>query len=128
MTAVPVCDVSIGPRQWLGIGISFAGAAVLICHGDLAALLALRLGRGELWMLVAVPVWATYSVLLKRRPASLPERSTLAVSTAFELLWMTPLVLLFPGALRIPWTAARARRPWLAAPAKDPASPWASVP
>ncbi|MGA8258954.1 MAG: DMT family transporter [Arenicellales bacterium] len=96
----------IGPRQWLGIGVSFAGAVVLICHGDLEALEGLGLGRGELWMLAAVPVWSSYSVLLKRRPPSLPERSTLAVSTAFGLLWMTPLVVLYPGVLDVAWTPA----------------------
>lgn len=91
-------------RQWWGIAVSFAGALVLICHGDLAALRALRLGSGELWMLAAVPTWSAYSVLLKRRPPSLPQRSMLAVSTAFGLLWMSPLVAYSPQVLDIAWT------------------------
>lgn len=96
----------IRPRQWLGIAVSFAGAVVLICRGDLAALRALQLGRGELWMLAAVPAWSAYSVLLKRRPQPLPQRSTLTVSTAIGLLWMAPLVLASPAVLRIDWTPA----------------------
>ena len=80
------------------------GGGTYICRGDLAALQGLHLGRGELWTLAAVPVWSSYSVLLKRRPPALPERSTLAASTAFGLLWMTPLVLLSPGSLDVAWT------------------------
>jgi len=94
----------VRPRQWLGIAVSFTGAAVLICRGDLSALRALELGRGELWMLAAVPTWAAYSVLLKRRPPSLPQRSTLTVSTAIGLLWMAPLVAASPAVLQIEWT------------------------
>lgn len=94
----------IGPRQWWGIMVSFAGALVLICHGDLAALRGLRLGSGELWMLAAVPTWSAYSVLLKHRPPALPQRSTLTVSTAVGLLWMGPLVACSPQVLHVAWT------------------------
>lgn len=95
---------AIRPVQWLGIMVSFAGAMVLICRGDLQALAGLRLGRGELWMLAAVPAWSAYSVLLKRRPRTLPDRSTLTVSTAFGLLWMAPLLAASPGVLALAWT------------------------
>jgi drug/metabolite transporter (DMT)-like permease len=99
---------SIAPHQWLGIVVSFAGALVLICRGDMEALHALQPGRGEMWMLAAVPAWAVYSVLLKMRPQALPQRSTLTVSTAMGLLWMAPLVAASPGALQVPWTPALA--------------------
>lgn len=98
----------IRPGQWLGIVISFIGAVVLICRGNLQALGALQLGTGELWMLAAVPAWSAYSVLLKRRPQSLPQRSTLTVSTAIGLVWMAPLVAVSPGVLDFPWTPALA--------------------
>jgi drug/metabolite transporter (DMT)-like permease len=98
----------IRPVQWLGILVSFAGAVVLICRGDLEALRTLQLGRGELWMLAAVPAWSAYSVLLKRRPRALPQRSTLTASTALGLMWMTPLVVLSPGVLVFDWTPALA--------------------
>lgn len=99
---------AVRPLQWAGIGVSFAGAVVVICRGDLEALRALELGRGELWMLAAVPTWSTYSVLLKRRPQSLPQRSTLTVSTAIGLVWMAPLVAWSPGVLDFDWTPALA--------------------
>lgn len=96
----------IRPRQWLGIALSFAGALVLITHGDPQALRAFELGRGELWMLAAVPTWAVYSVLLRRRPQNLPQRSTLAVSAVIGVAWMSPLVLASPEVLAIDWTPA----------------------
>lgn len=95
---------SIRTLQWLGIGASFCGAVVLITHGDLGALRDLRLGAGELWMLAAVPTWALYSVLLRRRPQSLPQRSLLALSALIGLVWMTPLVLVSPGVLVVDWS------------------------
>jgi len=98
----------IRPLQWLGIVVSFAGAVVLITHGNPEALRNLALGQGELWMLAAVPVWSAYSVLLKRRPPSLPQRSTLTASTAIGLAWMTPLVAAAPAALDFAWTPALA--------------------
>lgn len=98
----------IRPRQWLGIAVSLAGAVVLISHGDLEALRALELGRGELWMLAAVPTWSAYVVLLKRRPSGLPQRSTLTISTAFGLAWLAPLVMASPGLLAIDWSPTTA--------------------
>lgn len=99
---------AIRPIQWLGIAVSFIGATVLICRGDPAVLRALEPGKGELWMLAAVPVWSAYSVLLKRRPESLPQRSALTVSAAIGLLWMTPMVVVSPGVLEFAWTPALA--------------------
>jgi drug/metabolite transporter (DMT)-like permease len=55
-------------------------------------------------MLAAVPTWAVYSVLLKHRPATLPQGAILGSSTVFGLIWMAPLVLLSPDSVRIEWT------------------------
>jgi drug/metabolite transporter (DMT)-like permease len=67
-------------RQWAGAGLSMLGAAVLVTRGDASLLLALHAGPGELWMLLAVACWAAYSLLLRRRPADLPNDVTLAAS------------------------------------------------
>lgn len=96
----------IRPRQWSGIATSFLGAVVLISHGDPAALQALRPGTGELWMLAAVPAWAVYSVLLRHRPQTLPQRSTVTLSAAIGLMWMAPFILISPSQLVVEWTPA----------------------
>ena len=38
---------------------------------EAGALLELELHKGDAWILLAMPVWGVYSVLLKRRPANL---------------------------------------------------------
>ncbi len=59
-------------RQALGIVVSLLGALVVIARGNAAAVAAIRFNPGDLWMIGAVVLWAIYSVLLKRRPVSLP--------------------------------------------------------
>lgn len=77
--------------QALGLIMSLGGAAVLILHGDMAALVALRFNAGDLWMLVAVGLWTIYSVLLKSRPAEVPPLALHTASVAAGTLWMLPL-------------------------------------
>lgn len=77
-------------NQGLGMAASLAGATVLILHGDVATLLELRFNGGDLWMLLAVVLWAIYSVLLRRRPAQVPPLALHTASVAAGTLWMLP--------------------------------------
>jgi drug/metabolite transporter (DMT)-like permease len=77
-------------RQGVGIAVSLTGAVVLIAHGDPAALAALSFNPGDLWMLIAIPLWALYSVLLRWRPTALPPLVLVAA------LALTGTVLLVP--------------------------------
>lgn len=81
------------PVQWLGCLVSLGGAVVLISHGDLAALARLRLNAGDLWMLGAVIAWCIYSLMLRRRPADLPQDLTLAGSILGGLAILLPLLM-----------------------------------
>jgi drug/metabolite transporter (DMT)-like permease len=78
--------------QIIGIGVSLTGVVVMITRGDLGALLHLQFNPGDLWMLLAVPVWGIYSALLKRRPAELPQLALLTTTVVVGLLAMVPLV------------------------------------
>jgi drug/metabolite transporter (DMT)-like permease len=70
------------PRlQALGTALSLAGALVVVARGDPAALASVRLGGGELWMLVAVPCWAVYSLLLMRGPRQLPQVTVVSATS-----------------------------------------------
>jgi drug/metabolite transporter (DMT)-like permease len=84
---------TITSRQALGIFISLVGALVVIARGDLSVLLALRFNPGDLWMLAAVPLWAVYSVLLKRRPAELPQLTLLTATVIAGVGLLLPLYL-----------------------------------
>lgn len=76
--------------QVAGLAISLAGTAVLVAHGDAATLAGLRPAAGDLWMLVAVALWAIYSVLVRRRPPELPPLALHTCSVATGTLWMLP--------------------------------------
>ena len=62
----------IGGRQRLGIGISLTGVFVIVTKGDPLAVAGLSLTTGDGWMALAVPNWALYSVLVRRRPQEMP--------------------------------------------------------
>jgi drug/metabolite transporter (DMT)-like permease len=87
-------------RQISGMLLSFIGILVIVLRGEVGNLLQFDFQLGDAWILVAMPIWGIYSVLLKRRPPELGDVSLLfAVS-------VTGLVLLVPAfaleALRSP--------------------------
>jgi drug/metabolite transporter (DMT)-like permease len=79
------------PRQVAGMLISLAGILVILSRGDPAALLEFRLHAGDAWILLAMPVWGIYSVLLKRRPAELGGIGFLFVISVAGVLMLAPL-------------------------------------
>jgi drug/metabolite transporter (DMT)-like permease len=81
-------------RELTGVLLSMAGAAVLITRGDMAVVESTGMNVGDLWMLAAVMVWAGYSLLLRRRPADLPQTVTLVSSIAVALPMLLPFTLL----------------------------------
>ena len=103
-------------RQWVGTGLSLLGAGVLLTRGDGAALLGLTPAQGDLWMLLAVPLWAAYSLLLRRRPADLPQPVALACSIVPALVLLLPLALGSTAGAPLASTAAALQaKPWLLA-------------
>jgi len=81
-------------RQALGMAVSVAGAAILISRGDIETIYSGGFNSGDLWMLVSVAIWTAYSLLLRRRPADLPQDVTLAASIVVALVLLTPVVAL----------------------------------
>ena len=78
------------PVEALGVALSFAGAATIICHGDLQVLAGLAPNRGDLWMLGAVLTWALYTVGLQWRPAGVHPMLMLAALTGVGLAALAP--------------------------------------
>ncbi|MGH6912158.1 MAG: DMT family transporter [Geminicoccales bacterium] len=77
--------------QALGIAVSMAGALVVIARGDPGILWHLRFASGDLWLMLAVVLWALYSVLLVRRPADLPPLALLCATIVMALVLLLPL-------------------------------------
>lgn len=93
MVAYGLDGVRVTARQVGGIVVSKLGVATIVLRGDPAAALDLHLAPGDLWIALAVPMWALYSVLVRRRPTDL---SPLALLLTIVVIG---LVVLFPGYL-----------------------------
>lgn len=98
------------PRQILGVLISLAGILVILSRGELNNLLAFEFHAGDAWILLAMPVWGIYSVLLKRKPSSLGGVEFMFVIALAGVLMLTPLyaleLLLTPHAWPAPVSMA----------------------
>jgi len=89
--------------QVAGVLVSMLGVALIVLRGDLAALGAAALNRGDLLVLGGVLCWAAYTSLLRRRP-QLHPLSFLAATFVIGALAMAPLAATeWESARQIPW-------------------------
>jgi drug/metabolite transporter (DMT)-like permease len=86
LMAIPLGE-GIGPRQWLGVAISFCGVYLIATQGR-PALLAFN--RGDLLALASMVMWAGYTILLRMRRDPLDTVELLTVVCGFGLAFMTP--------------------------------------
>ncbi|MFJ8308251.1 MULTISPECIES: DMT family transporter [unclassified Streptomyces] len=76
----------LGARRTVGLLIACAGVLLLVSKGSLD----LALAPGDLWMVVAAVSFASYSVLLRRRPAELGGLAFLFTTFALGALMLAP--------------------------------------
>lgn len=79
-------------RQIAGMLVSLAGILIILSRGDLGGLLDLEVHAGDGWILLAMPVWGIYSVMLKRRPPELGGLPFLFVISLAGVLMLAPAV------------------------------------
>lgn len=93
----------LAPVRWLGILISFIGAAIVITHGDLTLLAQGAIGRGEWIMLAGVLSWALYTILSQ---LLLISGLTPIAATSYASLWGTILLTLYalPHLGQVQWS------------------------
>jgi drug/metabolite transporter (DMT)-like permease len=92
-------------RQIAGMLVSVAGILIILARGSPAALLELELHAGDGWILLAMPVWGIYSVLLKRRPPQLGGLPFLFVISLAGVLMLAPAVALLAFHTPARWPA-----------------------
>ncbi len=93
----PLAWLLLGERitaiQGLGVLLSCIGVGVIVTRFDPAVVRSLAFNRGDLWLLFASICWATYSVLLERKPPSLEVMPLLAAILLLGVILTTPLYL-----------------------------------
>ena len=83
--------------QLIGMMVSLAGILIILSRGDWARLTQLQFQSGDAWILLAMPIWGIYSVLLKRRPPEIGGVPLLfltamaGVALLLPALWFTSL-------------------------------------
>jgi len=82
------------PRQLVGVVISFAGVLTIVSRADLSTFLELRFNQGDLLILLAMPLWALYTVLLRRWRIGLGQLELLTAISAFAVLLLAPAYLI----------------------------------
>ena len=96
------------PRQVGGMLLSFAGILVILARGEPGALLQLDVHPGDAWILLAMPVWGVYAVLLKRRPPELGGVSFLFLLAVIGTLLLAPAAALEAAHAPPRWPSAEA--------------------
>ncbi|MFE4858015.1 DMT family transporter [Streptomyces sp. NPDC056670] len=77
----------LGARRTIGLLVAVAGVLLLVSKGSLS----LDLAPGDLWMVAAALSFASYSVLLRRRPAELGPLAFLLTTFVLGALMLAPV-------------------------------------
>jgi drug/metabolite transporter (DMT)-like permease len=93
MVAYALDRSRISARQGVGIALSLLGVGAIILEADPTRLGALTFTTGDLWVAAAVPTWAIYSVMVKRRPVPLPPLAMLLATVVIGLILLAPAYL-----------------------------------
>ena len=82
----------LAPLQLCGLAVAVFGVIVLVLHGDFRRLADLSFTVGDVWMLLAASLFAVYSILVRRRPATMPQKAFMLAMLAYGLLALSPLM------------------------------------
>jgi drug/metabolite transporter (DMT)-like permease len=80
----------ITARQVWGTVISLTGLAIVLGRGEPAQLLALHFSIGDLAILAVMPLWAFYTVMLRRRPMEIDNLSLIFLLGIFGTAALAP--------------------------------------
>jgi drug/metabolite transporter (DMT)-like permease len=80
----------LGPLQVLGVALALGGVVHILCKGDWAALVQLRINPGDGWISVAVLCWTAYSLLLKVWPSAFGATARLTLIACGGIVVLLP--------------------------------------
>jgi drug/metabolite transporter (DMT)-like permease len=81
------------PITWgrlCGILLAVSGVVTLATNGDWSSLAGLEFNGGDLWMLLATLLFATYTILVRRKPASIEPTAYLGATFLLGLFMLAP--------------------------------------
>jgi Predicted permeases len=90
--------------QVWGICIAVCGVLILISKGSFATFAAMTFSEGDIWMMAAVLLFATYSLQLRMRPKEFPSTAFFALLVIIGFFALVPsmLFLVFTGQAAMP--------------------------
>jgi drug/metabolite transporter (DMT)-like permease len=97
-----------------GLVLCVAGVATLLTRGHLETIATLDIGRGELWAIAGMSVWAFYSIAMRPRAATLTPLASFTVLSCAATLAALPLAALELQARPLP-PLAPVHIAWIAA-------------
>jgi len=89
LLARPLLGEAISWRQWLGVAVSFTGVMLIASQGRLSLF---SFNVGDLFALVSMAMWGSYTVVLRMRRDPLTTPEYLVVLCALGLAFMSPWV------------------------------------
>jgi drug/metabolite transporter (DMT)-like permease len=83
----------LSPIQLAGVAVSLSGVLAILSRGSLETLATLTLNRGDLFIILSMLLWSTYTICLRWRPAGLNMLSFLFVIACIGDSMIFPLYL-----------------------------------
>jgi drug/metabolite transporter (DMT)-like permease len=77
-------------RQLIGVAVSFCGILIILNRGDLGHLRDFKFNPGDFLVLLAMPGWGLYCVLLPRRPVGLNGAAFVFACSAIGAMAVAP--------------------------------------
>jgi len=90
LVSLLVGDEHLNARQGLGIAISIVGVGIVISRAQVSVLMNLEFTPGDVWVLGGVLAWSVYSVVLRRKPATLPPMVLLVSCMLIAIVILLP--------------------------------------
>lgn len=78
--------------QFAGLVTAVVGVVVLVLEGDVHRLLDLSFTIGDVWMLLAASLFAVYSILVRKRPAVMPQKAFMTAMLGYGFFALCPLM------------------------------------
>ena len=99
LAAIPVATIVLSSLmnvertnifQLFGLFLSIIGIVIIISNADIQRIISLSFNKGDLWMLVCVFTWATYSTLLKKYKFPFSQFSLIQLMVSVGILFLIP--------------------------------------